>query len=91
MAAGEGAGAVLLFLGLEDIGGAAVAGEQARAVRAVEEAPERLDAPHDRHEIVLAGQREHRVDEIVARALVAEVDFQAVGEEGEEVGYRSRR
>ena len=35
-------------------------------------------------QIVLAGQGEHRVDEIVPRALVAQVDFQPVGEEGEE-------
>jgi hypothetical protein len=30
-------------------------------------------------------QREHRVDEIVAGALLAELDLEAVGEEGEEV------
>ena len=47
--------------------------------------PERLDPADDHEKIVLARQREHRVDEIVPRALVAQVDFQAVGEEGEEV------
>ena len=30
-------------------------------------------------------EREHRVDEIVPRALLAEMDLQAVGEEGEEI------
>ncbi len=48
--------------------------------------PERLDPADDHEQIVLPRQREHRVDEIVPRALVAQVDFQAVGEEGEEVG-----
>ena len=53
---------------------------------------ERLDAAHDHQEIVLAGQREHRVDQIVPRALVAQIDFEAVGEEGEEVdGARASR
>ena len=84
MPAGEGPGAVLLFLGAQDVGGAAIAGEQVLAVLGVEEAPERLDPPDDHEQIVLARQREHRVDEVVPRALVAQVDFQAVGEEGEE-------
>ena len=85
MRAGERARAVLLFLGAQDVGGAAIAGEQVLAVLGVEQAPERLDAADDHEEIVLAGQREHRVDQIVPRALVAQVDLQAVGEEGEEV------
>ena len=34
--------------------------------------------------IVLAFEREHGIDEIVARALLAELDLEAVGEEGEE-------
>ena len=85
MLAGEGACAVLLFLGAQDVGGAAIAGEQVLAVVAVEESPERLDAADDHQQIVLAGQREHRVDEIVPRALVAQIDLEAVGEEGEEV------
>ena len=85
MRAGESFGAVLLFLGAQDVGGAAVAGEQVLAVLGIEQAPERLDPAHDHEKIVLAGQGEDRVDEIVPRALVAQVDFQAVGEEGEEV------
>ena len=85
MRAGEGALAVLLLLGGDDIGGAAIADEQVLAVVGVEKAPERLDAAHDHQEIVLAGQREHRIDQIVSRALFAQVDFEAVGEEGEEV------
>ena len=85
MRLGEGAGAVLLLLGAQDVGGAAIAGEQVLAVVAVEQLAERLDAAHDHQQVVLARQREHRVDQIVPRALVAQVDFQAVGEEGEEV------
>ncbi len=53
------------------------------AILGVEEEPKRLDPAHDREQIVFA-EREHRVDEIVPRALVAQVDFEAVGEEDEE-------
>ena len=65
--------------------GALGAGQQVLAVVGVEEFPERLDAADDHQEIVLTFERKHRVDEIVPRALFAELDFQAVGEEGEEV------
>ena len=47
--------------------------------------PERLDAADDQQEIVLAFEREHGIDEIVPRALLAQLDLQAVGEEGEEI------
>ena len=53
--------------------------------------PERLDPAHDHEEIVLARQGEDGVDEIVPRALFAQVDFQPVGEEGEEVGASADR
>ena len=33
----------------------------------------------------MTAARQHRVDQIVPRALVAEIDFQAIVEEGEEV------
>ena len=36
-------------------------------------------------EVVLAFEREHRIDQIVPRALLAQLDLQAVGEEGEQV------
>ena len=80
----EGALAVLLLLGAENVGGTAIADEKVRAVVAIEEFPERLDAADDHQEIVLAGQREDGVDQIVPRAGVAQMDFEAVGEEGEE-------
>ena len=89
MLAGEGLGAVLLFLGAQDVGGAAIARKQVLAVFGFEQFSERLDPADDHEQIVLARQREHRVDEIVPRALFAQVDFQAVGEEGEEVDRRA--
>ena len=85
MLAGEGFRAVLLFLGAQDVGGAAIAGEQVLAVLGFEQFSERLDPADDHEKIVLPRQREHRVDQIVPRAFFAEVDFQAIGEEGEEV------
>ena len=50
------------------------------AVVGVEEFSERLDAADDQHEVVLPRQREHRVDKIVPRALLAELDLEAVSE-----------
>ena len=78
-------GVVLLLLDAQDVGRALGAGEEILAVVGVEEFAERLDAADDQHEVVLAGQREHGVDEIVARALLAQLDLQAVGEEGEQI------
>ena len=76
---------VLLLLGPQDVRRALVAGEKILPVLAVEEFAERLDAPDDEQEIVLPRQREHRIDQIMPRAGVAEMDLEAVGEEGEEV------
>ncbi len=47
---------------------------------------ERLGPVDQQGEVVIAGHGEAGVDDVVADALVAEVDFQAVVEEGEEVG-----
>ena len=80
---------VLLLLDADDVGRALGAGEQALAVLGVEEFPERLDPADDQQEIVLAFEREYGVDEVVPRALFAELDFEAIGEEGEEVGVFS--
>ena len=38
-----------------------------------------------KHEIVLAFEREHCVDQIVPRALLAELDLKAVGEKGKQM------
>ncbi len=63
------------------------AGEQALAVIGCEEFAERLDAADDQEEVVLAFAmlREDGIDEIVARALIAQLDFEAVEEEGEQL------
>ena len=61
---------ILLLLDAQDVDGALGAGEEMLAVLGVEEEPKRLDPAHD-HEQIVATEREHGVDQIVARALVA--------------------
>ena len=79
--------AVLLLLDAEDVDGALGAGEQIGAVFGLEEFAQRFDARDDHQEVVLAAEREHRIDQIVPRALLREMDLEAVGEEGEQVGW----
>ncbi len=55
-----------------------------RAVLGIEETPERLDAAHD-HQQVVAAESEHRVDEIVTRALITQMHLQPISEEGEQI------
>ena len=83
---------VLLLLDAQDVGRALVSGEQARAVIGCKEFAERLDAADDEEQVVLsfALLRENGIDEIVARALIAELDFQAVVEEGKKIGSEFR-
>ena len=57
---------------------------EARAVLSVEEGLQRPRARRHADEIIIT-QREDGVDDVMADALIAEVDFEAVGEEGEEV------
>src|SRR6185295_12309277 len=77
---------VLLLFDREDVTRPLGPCKQVLAVVGVKELSERLDAADDQEQIVLAAEREHGVNEIVTRALVAELDFQAVGEEGQEFG-----
>ena len=56
------------------------------AVLGLQEGRERLGALDEQGQVVVAGHGEAGVDDVVADALVAEVDLQAVVEEGEEVG-----
>ncbi len=77
--------AVLPFLLGEDVHGALVAGEEVRAVVGGEEGLQRADAGDEEDEVVLAAELEGGVDDVVADAFGAEVDLEAVGEEGEEV------
>ena len=73
--------AVLLLLDPQNVRGALGAGEQILAVVGIEKFAERLDAANDHQEIVLAFKGEHGVDEIVPSALLAQLDFEAIGEE----------
>ena len=72
--------AVLLLLDAQDVDGALGAGEQIGAVLGVEEFSQRVDALDD-HQEVVAAEREHRVDQIVPRALIAQMHLEPVGEE----------
>ena len=83
--------AVLPLLLGQDVHGALVAGEEVRAVLGVEEGLQRADAGDEEDEVVLAAELEAGVDDVVADALVAEVDLEAVGEEGEEIVDRRLR
>src|SRR6516165_6671810 len=74
-----------LLLDGEDVVCALGAGEQVLAVIGVEEFAKRLDTADDHQEIVLAIEREHGVHEIMTRALLAKLDFEAVGEEGQKI------
>ena len=76
---------VLALLDAKDVRRALGAGEQVLAVVGVEEFGERLDAADDHHQVVLAGKRKHRVDQIVPRALLAELDLQTVAEKRKEI------
>ena len=56
-----------------------------RAVLGLEEGLQRFDARHQAHKIVLGAKAEHGIDQIVTRALLLKRDFEAVGEEVEQV------
>src|SRR4029078_11390064 len=69
----------------DDVGRALIAGEQVLAVFSVEKFSQRLDAADNEQEVVLPFESEHGIDEIVPRALLAKLDFQAVGEKEEKI------
>ena len=50
----------------------------------LQELAQRLDALDDQRQVVLAAEREHRIDQIVPRTLVAQMHLEPVGEEGEQ-------
>jgi hypothetical protein len=80
----------VLGLGLgEEVGGALEALEEVGAVLGLEERRQRLGPPDEEDEVVVPRHGEAGVDDVVPDALVAEVDFQAVVEEGEEVWSRT--
>ena len=70
-----------LGFGTQDVGGALVAGEEVGAVLCGDEGLQRVDAGEQADEIVLATEREDGVDQVVADAGLALLDFEAVDEE----------
>ncbi len=76
---------VLLLFDAQDVRRAFHAGEQVRTILRVEEATQRFDTADYEQEIVLIAEAEDGVDEVVPLALIAKVDLEAVGEEGEKV------
>ena len=52
----------------------------------LQELAQRLDPLDDQRQVVLPAEREHRIDQIVPRPLLAQMHLEPVGEEGEEVG-----
>ena len=77
--------AVFLLFDAQDVRPALDAGEQILAVVGVEEFTQRLDAAHDEQQVILPFEREHSIDEIVLRALLAQLHFEAIGEERQEI------
>ena len=51
----------------------------------LQELAQRLDALDDQRQVILAAEREHRIDQVVPRALLAQVHLEPVGEEGQKV------
>ena len=76
---------VLLLLDREDIGCPLRSRKQVLAVVGIQKLAQRLDAADHQQQVVLTAEREHGIDEVVTRTLVAELDLQAVREEGEKI------
>ena len=81
---------VLHLFDAEDVNGALVAGEQILSIVGVEEFAQRLDTPDNEQEVVLAFERIYGINEVVPGALLAELDFQTVGEEDHQIGKGRR-
>ena len=79
----KGRGGVPLLL--QDVRGALVAGEEVRAFGRLHERLQRADAGEQADEVVLAAEREHGVDEVVADAGFALLNFEAIDQECDEV------
>jgi hypothetical protein len=63
---------------LQDIRRALVSGEQVRAVPGGNKRLQRLHPREQPNEIILAPEREHRIDQIMANTRFALLDFEAV-------------
>ena len=73
--------AVLFLLDAQDVGGAAVGGEQVGAVIGAEQGGDGVGAGEQADEIVVQPGAEHGGENVVAGALGAKLDAQAFGEE----------
>src|SRR5690606_24178665 len=69
---------ILLFLDGEDVVGPLDANEQVRSILGLKKTRQRFDALHDQGEIILARQREDRIDEVMSPALLAQIDLEAI-------------
>src|SRR5215470_1126647 len=77
---------VFFFLDANDVCCPLVAREQVLTVLAVEKFAERFDAADDENKVILTFERKNGVYEVVASALLAKLDLEAIGQEGEQVG-----
>ncbi len=75
--------AVALFLDAQDVGGAAMGGQQVGAGVGFDEGAHGGGAAQQAVQVVIGGGAEHGGDDVVAGALGAELDAEAVGEEVE--------
>ena len=66
---------ILLLFDADDVGRALEAGEQIFSILGVEEFAERFDAADDEKKIVLAFKCKDGINQIVPRALVAQLNF----------------
>src|SRR6266699_1560146 len=76
---------VSFLLDANDIRRAPVARKKILPILCLKEVPECLHPADDQHEVVLAAQREHGIDQIVPRALPAQLNLQAIREERKKV------
>ena len=76
---------ISLFLNTHDVGSAFVSGEQVGPVVGFQERRQRIDPGEKAHQIVLATQRKHRLDQVMAHAVGAHLHLEPVGEERDEL------
>src|SRR5690606_162983 len=76
---------------LEDVGGAFVTGVEVGAVFGLDEVLQRPHASQKPHEVVFVPERKDRVDQVVADAGFALLDFEAVDEKRDNVIVRESR
>ena len=81
---------VFLFLDADDVGRPLISSEQIFSIPSIEKFRQCFDAAHYKQKIILTLQCEYRVHEIVARALFAELNFEAVGKKRQKIAWQQR-